>query len=137
MFGIYQDIVLDVTPAKAFVIFTTETGLNSWWTDQCKADCQIGGTYEFHFNPDYHWLAEVLELVEPKYITWVFTDADSDWTDTRLSFRLIHSNDKLILRMEHTGWKTRNHHFRHTSYCWAQYLRKLKEALISTSELFY
>ncbi len=131
MYGIYHDVVLDTAPDKAFAAFSTEAGLNSWWTDQCSADCRIGGTYDFLFDPDYHWSAEVIELNESKHITWHFTHANQDWTGTTLSFRLIHSNDKLLLRMEHTGWKTRNHHFRHCSYCWAQYLKKLKDSLVA------
>lgn len=134
MFGIYHDIVLDIAPENVFAAFSTEARLNSWWTDRCKADRRIGGTYAFHFDPDYHWSAEVIELTESKQITWVFTQADHDWTGTRLSFNLIHSNGKLLLRMEHTGWKARNHHFRHSSYWWAQYLRKLKESLVARPE---
>ena len=133
MYGIYHDVPLDVAAGKIFEAITTEDGLNSWWTDRCKADCRIGGTYNFYFAPDYSWYAEVVELTDAQHIAWIFTRADNDWTGTKLSFSSIKSNNRFLLRMEHTGWKNRNNHFRHTSYCWAQYLRKLKENLVAAT----
>ncbi len=134
MHGIYHDVPVDgLVPEKIFEAVTTADGLNSWWTNRCRGDRQIGGMYDLYFAPDYHWSAEVRELTEDEHIAWIFTRADEDWAGTRLSFSVIRSGDKLLLRLEHTGWKIRNDHFRHTNYCWAQYLRKLKESLVAAA----
>ena len=131
MHGIYHDVYIDASPEHIFDAVTSEAGLNNWWTDACSVERRVGGKYYFHFEPDYDWHAEVAEWSTSQHVVWYFTQADEDWTGTKLSFSIVNTDRGPLLRMEHTGWRTLNDHFRHTSYCWAQYLRKLQKHLAS------
>ena len=127
--GIYHDVTINTLPERAFEAITQPEGLNAWWTLACEGSPDPATSYRFYFGPDYDWYAEVQDVVRSHFITWKFTHADADWTGTKLHVAFEAMGLSTRIRLEHTGWLSRNDHFRRTSYCWAQYLRLLKQYL--------
>jgi hypothetical protein len=82
--------------------------------------------YCFHFSEAFEWTAEVTGVDPGRLIEWYFTDAEPDWTGTRLRIELIPEGAQTWISFEHEDWQDDNAHFRHTSFCWAQYLRLLR-----------
>ena len=124
--GIYHDITIDAPLERVMTAVTRPQEIDRWWTLNCEGSPAPGAVYRFYFGPDYDWYAKVTRCRDDQAIEWRFTRADKDWTGTRLSFHAARVSGATRLRLEHTSWRDRNDHFRHSSYCWAQYLRLLK-----------
>ena len=54
------------------------------------------------------------------------TNSDEDWNPTSFGFDFEAVSGGVILKFWHKNWLHQNHHFRHTSYCWALLLNALK-----------
>ena len=123
---IRHDFPINASPATVFEAVTSAKGLNSWWTQTCKGAPVQGSVYLLGFGPGYDWRAEVASCAPDKSIEWVMTEADQDWTGTRVSVQLESHEWGTLVRFAHEGWPQDNAHWRSSSFCWAMYLRLLK-----------
>ncbi|MEM9932201.1 MAG: SRPBCC domain-containing protein [Bacteroidota bacterium] len=132
---ILHHFCIEASPDKIFEAISTVKGLNAWWPKACKIPHGPNGIYEFDFGPGYYWLGKVTKLAQDAAISWEMTEADGDWTGTKVGFQLIEKGEKgTVVEFFHTGWKDANEHFRRSSYCWAMYLRLLK-GYVETEEI--
>ena len=114
-------------PASAvFDAIVTPKGLDSWWTLSSKGEPSEGSEYQFYFAPEYDWRGVLSEVQPGKRVVWTFTDAEPDWTGTQLCFDLAEKDGRTWVEFNHRNWDGTIDHFRHSSYCWAMYLRHLK-----------
>lgn len=130
MHNIYHDLVIHSTPNKVFEAITQPNHLNNWWPLKSSGIPKLGEVYNLNFTNDYNWFGEVseVEINERFFIT--MTSSDTDWDGTTFGFHLKPQSDsKIILEFSHCGWKSNNHHFRNSSFCWAQLLNGLKQYL--------
>ena len=126
---------IEASPAKVFEVLSTPEGLNAWWPHDSKGTPGPGERYEFDFGPGYYWIAKVVDFEKDKSICWEMTEADEDWTGTKVGFELKpKEGGGTIVEFFNSGWKEANEHFRRSSYCWAMYLRLLK-AYVETGEV--
>lgn len=123
---ILHDLKIEASPSEVFDAVSTERSLDRWWTERCLGDPRYGAEYTLVFG-EVAWKAMVVECKRPRAISWEVIEADDDWTGTRFGFRLEETDDGTKVRFAHRGWRHVNAHYRRTSYCWAQYLRLLKD----------
>ncbi|MEM1250501.1 MAG: SRPBCC domain-containing protein [Acidobacteriota bacterium] len=123
---ILHDLHVASAPAQVFDAASLPRSLDRWWTERSLGDPRYGAEYTFVFG-DADWKAVVIECSRPEAIVWEFLEADEDWTGTRFGFRLEPTDSGTRVRFAHRGWRHVNGHYRRTSYCWAQYLRLLKD----------
>ena len=123
---IYHDFPIVAAPEKVFEAISLPEGLNAWWTKKSTGLPQKGEEYQLWFAPEYDWRACVIDCKAGEVLEWEMVDADTDWTGTRVGFRLIDKGSYTQVRFHHTRWANLNDHFRRSSYCWAMYLRVLK-----------
>jgi len=126
MHAINHRLAVRSTPAVVFAAITNPTGLDAWWTKDCEGEPVSGTSYRFFFSEAFDWTADVTDVDQGKMIEWRFTDAEPDWTGTRLRIVLEADGNRTWISFLHDGWKEDNEHFCHTSFCWAQYLRLLR-----------
>ncbi len=119
MNNILHHISIKSSKDEIFRAITSTEGLNSWWTLKSQGEAKLGSSYQFYFNDDYDWQAEIVEIEAPNKIVWRMTKADEDWTGTTLSFLLDERKDHVVLEFEHLGWPNLNEHFRRSNTCWA------------------
>jgi uncharacterized protein YndB with AHSA1/START domain len=115
--------------ARVFDMFASTAGLNEWWTLAANGAPVVGTTYQFDFGPGYVWEGVVTACDAGRWIEWEMTQADADWTGTRVGVRLVSSDDRTTLDFYHSGWRHANEHYRTTNCCWAAYLRVLRRFL--------
>ncbi len=128
MHSIYHDTDIKASASTIFEAISSASGLESWWTKKSESNPVLGGTYRFYFDPEYDWYAKVIQIQTDKSIVYEMTASTDDWLGTRLNFELISIDDTMIrLRFEHLGWRELSDHFRRSSYCWALYLKGLKD----------
>lgn len=127
MYNIYHDIQISARPQEIFEAISTPQGLNAWWTVRSSGTPIIGKEYNFYFSEDYNWSAIVNTCNTDFAISFIMNHATDDWIGTKLNFTILPKDNYFILRLEHTGWRETSDHYRRTSYCWALYLKCLKD----------
>lgn len=137
MATIYHYFPINIAPSSVFKSISTPEGLNTWWSKNATGNPKIGEKYTLSFGPQYHWTAIVTKYVLHKEFELTITDADIDWTATKIGFRLTYENAITQVQFYHMGWKESNTHHRVSSYCWAMYLRILKRHLEFGEEVPY
>lgn len=126
---ILQDLPIRVAPQRVFDAVTQPALLDQWWTVRSSGRPTPGTTYELDFGPSFLWRA-VVERSEPGIaFEWRMTEADDDWTGTRVGFDLAPIASGTLVRFAHRHWPEANAHYRGSSHCWALYLRVLRRHL--------
>lgn len=109
-----------------FSAFAHPKGLDSWWTLKSEGVPEEGATYRFYFSDEFDWKGVVSAIEADRLIEWTFTDAEPDWTGTKLRLELAENNGVIWVDFNHYDWDQADDHRLKSSYCWAMYLRHLK-----------
>ncbi len=124
---ILHNLTIQSSPENVYRAVAFPEGLNAWWTKSSVGTPELGAEYQLYFSDEYDWRAIVLENNKNSKFALEITVADGDWTGTKVRFFLTEKNGSTDICFEHTGWREINEHFRISSYCWAKYLRLLKD----------
>ncbi len=125
--NILHEFPVNGTADKVFQAVATPEGLDSWWTLRCSGKPEIGHEYELWFGSGYDWRAKVSRCRPGVEFELEITRADSDWTGTRVGFRLAERDGTTQVNFHHSGWPEANQHYRISTFCWAMYLRLMKK----------
>jgi uncharacterized protein YndB with AHSA1/START domain len=137
MADICHDFPIKGSAAQVFAAISSAEGLNSWWSKTCTGTPHEGAQYVFGFGPGYDWRAVVTQCVPDSVIEFQMTQADEDWTGSRLNFRLDGNEGVTNVVFRHSGWPEENQHYRISCYCWAMYLRHLKRYVETGETVVY
>jgi uncharacterized protein YndB with AHSA1/START domain len=126
---ILQDFPIRVSGQRVFDAVSQPDELAQWWTARSAGQPRIGNEYVLWFGPEYDWRAVVTRCKPGKEFEFEMTRADTEWTGTRVGFRLQETNGGTQVGFYHRGWPAETAHFRVSSHCWAMYLRLLRRYL--------
>jgi uncharacterized protein YndB with AHSA1/START domain len=126
MADILQDFPIRASARRVFEAISTPHGLDCWWTKSSTGQPTENAEYTLGFGPQYEWKARVTRCVPDSEFELELTEADADWTGTRIGFRLLHQDGTTTVRFHHIGWPQVNEHYRVSCHCWAMYLRLLR-----------
>jgi len=131
---IFHNFPINAKRSEVFRAVSTPDGLNNWWTKTCAGKPSEGSAYQMGFGPEYNWQAIVSRCDSDSEFEFQFTEADSDWTGTRIGFLLTENNGNTDVSFRHVGWPESNEHYRTSCFCWAMYLRLMKR-YVETGEV--
>lgn len=134
MADIFHQFQIGSKPEKVFEAISRSKGLDNWWTKSSSENPRLDGIYTLFFGAPYDWKAVVTKYQQNSIIELKISEADLDWTGTRIGFSLSGQNGITSVDFYHTGWPSINDHFKISSYCWAMYLRILKR-YVETGEM--
>jgi uncharacterized protein YndB with AHSA1/START domain len=137
MADIFHQFTIQSSPEKVFEAISRSKGLDSWWTKTSSENPESGGIYTLYFSPGYEWKACVSKFKTDNLFALQFTEADEDWTGTRVGFSLNKKDGITLVDFYHTGWPILNDHFKISSFCWAMYLRLLKRYVEKSEQVEY
>jgi uncharacterized protein YndB with AHSA1/START domain len=126
---IYHDFPIRAPLERVFHAVSEPPGLDTWWTKTSAGEARAGAGYELGFGEGYDWRARVTRCVPGAEFELEITQADRDWTGTRVGFRLEPRPGDTWVRFHHLGWPDANDHYRISCHCWALYLRVLRRSL--------
>ena len=112
---------------RVFEAVSLPEGLDSWWTKSSRGTPTEYSDYSLFFSPEYDWRAIVERGVAPSIFELRLTRADADWSRTLVGFRLESRGEDTMVEFYHTGWAEANEHYRVSGFCWAMYLRLMKQ----------
>jgi len=134
---IFHHFPINVSSERVFKGIATPKGLETWWTKSSSGKPAILEIFKLFFGDEYDWRAVVSKYIPNKEFELTMTEADADWTHTKIGFSLTDKNGSTQVHFYHTGWKQDNDHYRTSCYCWAMYLRILKRNLEFGEEVPY
>jgi len=126
---IFHDFPIRAAASRVYEAVSTPAGLDRWWTLTSSGTAAVGSTFELGFGAGYDWRAVVRVASAPSHFELEMTDADADWSGSKVAFRLDETDGVTQVRFSHTGWAEANAHWRTSTFCWAMYLRVLRRAL--------
>jgi uncharacterized protein YndB with AHSA1/START domain len=114
-----KDFVLELefaVPAeRLYAQFSTDAGVQHWWTTACAIEKRVGGTAQFHFEEDgFTPLMKIMRLEMHKCVEWKVINArhpdkfayknPHDWEGQRIRFDIEPDGlDKSKLKFTHEG----------------------------------
>ena len=137
MADIVHQLMIHSSPGKVYEAVSNPAGIDKWWSLSCEGTPELAAEYVLNFGPGYNWKARVYRILQDKVFALQFSDADDDWTGTRVCFELESSGDSTRVLFQHNGWQSPNEHYRISCYCWAMYLRLLKRYVEFEEEVPY
>jgi len=124
---IFHRFQVNARPSRVFAMFSDPKLLSEWWTLEAEGIPEAGELYRFDFGPGYRWQGLLAACDPDRWIEWEITDADGDWTGTKVGARFTERDgDRTVVDFYNSGWRHANDHFRTSSCCWANYLRVLR-----------
>ncbi|MDH4472778.1 MAG: SRPBCC domain-containing protein [Fluviicola sp.] len=129
MADIFHYFPINVSIDSVFETISTPNGLDKWWAKTSSGKAAVGETFQFFFEPNYHWTAVVSKCIANNEFELTMQTSDEDWEGSKVGFRLTEKNGFTEVQFYHTNWKENNEHFRISNFCWAMYLRILKRNL--------
>ena len=128
MADIIHEVTIDSDMEKIYKAVTEKKGLASWWTQDTKAEVNVGSTSEFGFMG--HQAVFFMKIVELKPFTavkWKCENGMPEWVGTELSFELKKVESGNMLRFTQSGFKSTDGGYASVNYTWGQYLASLKK----------
>ena len=116
MADILQDFPIQAPPHRVFDAVSQPALLDEWWTVRSTGNPEVGSQYELDFGPDYLWRATVTVCRPGAAFELHLTNADGDWTGTRVGFELSPSGAGTEMRFSHRGWPEANEHGERVPY---------------------
>ena len=128
-YNIHHNLIINSSSKEVFNAISQPDHLNNWWTLKSSGKPELGSEYNLNFTNDYNWFCQVVQVEMNKSFYLKMTQSDDDWNPTTFGFALEVKDQGVLLKFSHTNWQRDNHHFRHSSFCWAMLLNGLKNYL--------
>ena len=125
------DLYIKASAEQVYNAVTLPEELIKWWPLKCSGSPLLNEVYNLNFTDQYDWYGIVTASEPFKHFEITMTKSDQDWDGTQFGFILTPRSSNLHLQFYHKGWKESNEHYRHSTYCWANLLRSLKDYLES------
>jgi len=129
--------------SKLYEQFSTQKGIQNWWTIFCEMDERVGGQASFRFPSSDFWARATIERLEPSAcVEWAVTDSHfsptsgfadlSDWNGTRIRFDLTEvPGGRSRLRFTHYGLRLKEC-LGACSSAWSFYLNESLRGYVET-----
>jgi uncharacterized protein YndB with AHSA1/START domain len=124
-----------VDAPAAWTALTTQDGITGWWTSRADVPgAAVGDVLRMSF-PDapVTWDMRIDRAEPPARMEWDCVGGPPDWHATRVAWDVAAADDGVVVRLDHTGFRTVDDMFRIVTVGWAQMLLSLK-AYLETGE---
>lgn len=128
-YSIFHNLTIKASSKEVFDAVSLPEHLNNWWTLKSSGKPELHSEYNLNFTDTYDWFCIVSKLKRNESFHLKMTQSDADWNPTTFGFDLEAQEYGTLVKFSHVNWKEANHHFKHTSFCWALLLNGLKNYL--------
>lgn len=117
---------IDAPFEKVFEAISTIKGIQSWWTNDCFGNEEVGGTICVRFAHAGGMDFEVIAAKPNQEYHWKTTDGHDDWIGTEIVLKLSSNDNKVRVDFNHTGWKEANNFMAQCNFSWGRYMISLR-----------
>ncbi|GAA3626918.1 SRPBCC family protein [Flavivirga jejuensis] len=128
-FNIYHNLLIKASLKEVFDTVSQPEHLNNWWTLKSSGSPKLDSEYNLNFTEAYNWFGKVCKVKNNESFHLKMIQSDKDWNSTTLGFDLEIKDTSTLVKFSHVNWTVDNHHYRHSSFCWAMLLNGLKNYL--------
>jgi len=122
--------------------FTAINNVRGWWSEEIEERTdQAGAEFNYHYQDVHICKLKITELVPDKKVTWLvldnyfnFTEDETEWTNTTISFDIAEKNGKTEIRFTHHGLTPEYECFDICQDGWTNYIRNSLYKLITTGK---
>jgi uncharacterized protein YndB with AHSA1/START domain len=130
-YTIRHEVGIEASPEAVYQALTDTEKLAGWWTSDTRGiGSELGGSLEFRFGGSCHRF-RVTELRPGKLVRWKADEEEAleEWAGTEIVFSLNADEKQCFVRFGHSGWRTDDGSFPHSSTKWAVFMLSLKDLL--------
>jgi uncharacterized protein YndB with AHSA1/START domain len=119
-------LVIDAPTETVYRAIVMQDGLAGWWTEEVKAETEVGGFAEFRFGERYYNKMKIIALEPDRRVEWECLEGDPEWVGTTFVFDLEAKENRTVLRFGHNGWGGETDFYANCNYHWGYYMTSLK-----------
>lgn len=103
---IIHEFEIKTTEEQAFNAFTTETGINGWWSGDCDIPNKVGEVLRVRFTEHNVEMGfRIDELVPNEKAQWTcIENPNPAFMDTRIEFNIEKSKNGVFFKFNHSNW---------------------------------
>ena len=130
---------VDQTPKE---VFNAINNVRGWWSGEIEGDTDKLGAEFTYRVPDVHWCKmKITEFIPGKKVVWhvldsyiSYTEAKTEWNDTKISFEIAKKGDKTEVRFTHIGLVPAYECYGDCSDAWGMLINGSLRKLITTGK---
>ncbi len=114
-----------------FPLFSTEAGINKWWSSDCEIAKNIGEISKLRFTADKIEMHFRLDEVKGnEKVKWTCVDNPNPaWINTSIYFEIKASGEESSFQFKHSGWEDKwqgELPYEQTKQGWEHFMKSLK-----------
>lgn len=132
-------ILVDETPKQAFDAINNVRG---WWSEEVEGGTEkLNNEFTYHYKDVHRCKMKLIEVIPGKKVVWLvlenyfdFTEDQTEWTGTKVSFEISEQDGKTQIRFAHLGLIPEFECFDICSNAWGGYINHSLRNLIATGK---
>jgi hypothetical protein len=132
-------ILVDQSPKE---VFDAVNNVRGWWSEQIEGDTdKLNDEFKYHYKDLHNCRMKLTEVIPDKKVVWLvidnyfnFTEDQTEWKGTKVSFEVSKQGDKTQLVFTHIGLVPEYECYDICSDAWGNYIRSSLRGLIETGK---
>jgi hypothetical protein len=132
-------IVVDQSPRE---VFNAINNVRGWWSEEVEGGTvKLNDEFDYHFQDVHRCKMRIIESVAGKKVVWLvlqnhfkFTQDQTEWVGTKVSFEITKKGDKTELVFTHIGLVPQHECYKICHDAWTGYIQNSLRDLIATGK---
>ena|ERR1700690_111771 len=130
---------VDQSPEEAFKAINHVRG---WWSEEIEGSTDTpGDEFTYRYKDVHYCKLKVVEVIADKKVVWLvldnrfnFTEDESEWTGTKITFEVSRKGDTTEVHFSHLGLVPEYECYGVCSNAWGSYINGSLRSLITTGK---
>jgi len=130
---------VDQSPEEAFKAINHVRG---WWSEEIEGSTDTpGDEFTYRYKDVHYCKLKVVEVIADKKVIWLvldnrfnFTEDESEWTGTKITFEVSRKGDTTEVHFSHLGLVPEYECYGVCSNAWGSYINGSLRSLITTGK---
>src|SRR5260370_42159552 len=120
-------LLVDQTPAE---VFNAINNVRGWWSEEIEGSTEkLNDEFKYHFEDIHSCKMKLIEVIPNQKVVWLvlenyfkFTQDETEWTDTKVSFDISEQDGKTQVIFTHYGLVPEYECFEICQEAWTTYI---------------
>ena len=130
---------VDQPPEEAFSAINNVRG---WWSEEIEGSTgTLGDEFTYRYKDAHYCKLKLVEVIPDEKVVWLvldnhfnFTEDESEWKDTKITFEVSKKDDKTAVHFTHIGLVPDYECYSVCSNAWGSYINGSLRSLITTGK---
>ncbi|PWT74249.1 MAG: ATPase [Bacteroidetes bacterium] len=129
-------LLFDQSPKE---VFDAVNNVRGWWSEEIEGGTnKLNDVFDYHYKEAHKSRMRIIEMIPNEKVVWFvehnyfnFTNDDTEWTGSKISFDITKKDTKTELRFTHLGLIPRLECYDVCSNAWSEYLEDSLSGLVT------